>query len=487
MALRSSTFSYTPRSRKYFNLCSRTGRTSCHDNPLPMTSSVHKTHWSSSPTSGSACFSRLRLAKPLLFDLHNFSSSWPFLSSNFSNFSNFDSVHNDALHNVDLCQLFQILQLLLHPSWTCPLCHSGFVVTTLIPSTSIFFSSVWSLMNFNSSFNAAHCRFLVIHLSRLSQPTEVSHFTKVSGNCKVTVILQVPSVCFSLGDSPTEKVDCLAHFSKWPVIDNSMMLPNSTRSLNTRDPHCIVTAPVHSLLCGNCYWSWLLGNSSSGVRFQRGGQCCTVVSATFQRNSNSCSWPCVCCPLLHTLLPTAAGCGRRWLHEWSFLGIRIGFNRILSQIVWRWGCFFWCRCGCCNSAASLLPLLTSLYLVSRCLTLVSIQYFCSLLFFWEEGGGVETKASWLHAQAAAAHKNASSVLCSGCNTCSSGVWRKIVSLHKQGATRTAMNSRRIENALQATRVPLLTMAAHPWRETTGTLRMWACLALKRKFSRRRQK
>ena len=79
MASRSSTFSYTPRARKYFNSCSRVWRTVCHDNSAPMTSSVHGTRWSCSPTPVNIQnFSRLRLAKPLMIDLYNFSSSLSF-------------------------------------------------------------------------------------------------------------------------------------------------------------------------------------------------------------------------------------------------------------------------------------------------------------------------------------------------------------------------------------------------------------------------
>ena len=43
---------------------------------LLVASSMHDARWSSSPNSANiACFSRLRLAKPVMIDLHNFSSS----------------------------------------------------------------------------------------------------------------------------------------------------------------------------------------------------------------------------------------------------------------------------------------------------------------------------------------------------------------------------------------------------------------------------
>ena len=75
MASRSSTFSYAPRSRRHFNACSRGSRTACHGDSLPMTSSMHVTSCSASSTSANiACFSRLRLARPFMIDLHNFPS-----------------------------------------------------------------------------------------------------------------------------------------------------------------------------------------------------------------------------------------------------------------------------------------------------------------------------------------------------------------------------------------------------------------------------
>ena len=74
-ASRSSTFSHTQKSRKYFNTCSRALRTSCEGNSLPVTSSMHITYcYYSSISANNACFSRLRLAKPFMIDLHNFSS-----------------------------------------------------------------------------------------------------------------------------------------------------------------------------------------------------------------------------------------------------------------------------------------------------------------------------------------------------------------------------------------------------------------------------
>ena len=102
VASRSSTFSKTQWSPRYFNSCSRALRTACHGNSLPMTSSMHMTSCSSSSISAkTACFSRLRLVMPFLIHLHNFSSFWFLKFFNFQtffNFSNSNSNHHDALH-----------------------------------------------------------------------------------------------------------------------------------------------------------------------------------------------------------------------------------------------------------------------------------------------------------------------------------------------------------------------------------------------------
>ena len=88
IASRSWTFSYTPRSRRYFNPCSRALRTACHGNSLLVTSSMHMTSCSSSSTSANiACFSRLRLAIDFTIDLHNFSSFSYLISSAVLKFS----------------------------------------------------------------------------------------------------------------------------------------------------------------------------------------------------------------------------------------------------------------------------------------------------------------------------------------------------------------------------------------------------------------
>ena len=104
MASRLSTFQYTPKSRKCFNSCSRSWRTSCYGSSLLVTPSMHKTRWSFSLTSANvARFSRLRQARPLMIHLHN--SLGPDLSfpRQFWNSPIFqviqfsDSVHHDAL------------------------------------------------------------------------------------------------------------------------------------------------------------------------------------------------------------------------------------------------------------------------------------------------------------------------------------------------------------------------------------------------------
>ena len=64
IALRSSAFTYTPTSCKYFHSCSRAWRTSDHGNALPVMSTMHWSHRFSSPAVASnACPSRQCLAR----------------------------------------------------------------------------------------------------------------------------------------------------------------------------------------------------------------------------------------------------------------------------------------------------------------------------------------------------------------------------------------------------------------------------------------
>ena len=62
---------------------------------------------------------------------------------------------------------------------------------------------------------------------RHNQHTGVSLLTQVSGNCQVTVILQVPSISFPQRQSPRDARFCfpLEHLT---LDDSSMMFPNST-------------------------------------------------------------------------------------------------------------------------------------------------------------------------------------------------------------------------------------------------------------------
>ena len=153
-----------------------------------------------------------------------------------------------------------------------------------------------------------------------NQHAGVSLFTNVSGNCQVTVIPQIPSICCSATVLP-QNFYCLAHVRTRPVIDNSMLLANSTWS-TLSDLHCFSKVQVNSLLCGNCCWSRLLGKSASGVYCQ---------SAT---KTPSCASPFAsvadlqtrCCPL-----PLAADDAD--FMSSLFLGFGSGFNRILSLSV----------------------------------------------------------------------------------------------------------------------------------------------------------
>ena len=100
-ASRSSTISYTPRSRTYFDSCSRAWRTSCHGDSLPVTSWVFFS---------SLCQCRVfltiascegldgRLSQLLFVLIFLLLVSFGlFRFSNFSNTSNCDSIHHDAL------------------------------------------------------------------------------------------------------------------------------------------------------------------------------------------------------------------------------------------------------------------------------------------------------------------------------------------------------------------------------------------------------
>ena len=148
-----------------------------------------------------ACFSRLRLSKPSMVDVHNFSSSWSFLSSSvpeFSDFLTFPSIVHFLTASITMlfkiltiAKFFQILFFLLHPSRRSPLCHSWFDLlrnTCLWPlsllqrrcipadhlvtvfcilasfriadslfktRTTMPYFLIWPLMSCNSSFNAA--------------------------------------------------------------------------------------------------------------------------------------------------------------------------------------------------------------------------------------------------------------------------------------------------------------------------------------------
>ena len=68
-------FSYTPRSRRHLDSSSQALRTACHCSFLSVMPSKNMTYCSSSSTSANIpCFSRLRLARPFMIDLHNLSS-----------------------------------------------------------------------------------------------------------------------------------------------------------------------------------------------------------------------------------------------------------------------------------------------------------------------------------------------------------------------------------------------------------------------------
>ena len=145
MASRSSTFSCTPRSRKYLNSCSRAWRTSCHGNSLPVTSLTRKARWYFPTTYANIHrFGRLRLARPSMVDLHRFSSSWTFLSSSVLEFSKFLT--------------FPFFHFWLHPSR----CSSNFWLLPNFPHSLLFTSPVASVSTLSLLIcSATHLLFVI--------------------------------------------------------------------------------------------------------------------------------------------------------------------------------------------------------------------------------------------------------------------------------------------------------------------------------------
>ena len=150
----SSTFSYTPRSRKYFKSSSRAWRTACHSSSFPVISSMHMTScsWSCLHVCQHRVFSHdLRFARPFKIDLHKFSSLRRHISSSILQFSNFPTfppftpsttmcfnfcspsaplnfrllIHpSQCSSNFVAFQNFRILHFLVHPSRRSPPCRS---------------------------------------------------------------------------------------------------------------------------------------------------------------------------------------------------------------------------------------------------------------------------------------------------------------------------------------------------------------------------
>ena len=130
-----------------------------------MTSSMHRTHWSSPTSANIACFSRLRLARPLMVDLRNFLFFSIFLlfislgSVRFSNCSHLDSILHDALQSLTFANFskflsfcftrrdvlhFGTLELFCNESVVCDHTHSFNVdVLQLITSSQCFHSCIF--------------------------------------------------------------------------------------------------------------------------------------------------------------------------------------------------------------------------------------------------------------------------------------------------------------------------------------------------------
>ena len=148
-----------------------------------------------------------------------------------------------------------------------------------------------------------HCIFLVLHLPWLSQPTCWSgsfheSVWKLSSDCDSSCSIHL---LFAATVTREVRLSCpFEHMTRgWQPHDVAQF-----DLLYTRDHHCFFKVPVNFLLCGNCHWSWLLGNYSSGVCCQSGEQHCTFVSTHFQRNPTCASGSASvadlvtrCCPL----------------------------------------------------------------------------------------------------------------------------------------------------------------------------------------------
>ena len=137
---RSSTFSYTPRSREYFNSMSRALRTSCNSNSMPMTLSKQITCCSYSSISVNiACFhncvSRSLLKLTCTISLRSY-LSFPRQFLEFSDFQlsqlfNLPMFPNSPMFAPPVAT-FSTLSLLM-----CSATHLLFLIT-LVPSTSMY-------------------------------------------------------------------------------------------------------------------------------------------------------------------------------------------------------------------------------------------------------------------------------------------------------------------------------------------------------------